>query len=72
MLNIGTLSAGTNYTVTISGTNTFAITAKTITVSADASQSKVGSTDPTFAYTPSETLAGNSFTGAIAEQQERM
>jgi hypothetical protein len=43
--------SGTNYTVTISGTNTFAITAKAITVSADASQSKVyGSTDPTFAY----------------------
>jgi hypothetical protein len=66
--NIGTLSAGANYTVTIAGSNTFAITAKAITVSADAGQSKVyDAPDPTFTYTPSEALAaGNSFTGAIA------
>ena len=45
--NLGTLSAGTNYSLSLVGTNTFAITARPITVSADAGQSKVyGAADP--------------------------
>ncbi|WP_316837546.1 MBG domain-containing protein [Pedobacter nutrimenti] len=67
-INQGTLSAGSNYTITFVPNN-FAITAKTITVTATAGQSKVyGSTDPTFAYSitsggPLQT--GDSFTGTL-------
>src|SRR4029078_6116094 len=66
---IGTLSAGTNYTVTINpaNTNKFSITAKAITVTPDALSKVYGASDPTFTYTPSESLAaGNSFSGALS------
>src|SRR5690606_26168477 len=47
----GTLDAGDNYTITYTGED-FAITAKTLTVTADADQSKVyGSADPELTYT---------------------
>ncbi|WP_177195228.1 MBG domain-containing protein [Parapedobacter indicus] len=46
----GTLSAGANYTIAYTGAN-FAITAKTLTVTADADQSKVyGSADPALTF----------------------
>lgn len=47
---------------------TINVNKKSITVSANAGQSKVyGGTDPTFAYTPSEALAGgNNWSGALA------
>jgi gliding motility-associated-like protein len=67
-INQGNLSAGTNYTITFVPNN-FAITAKPITVTATAGQSKVyGSADPAYAYTittggPLQT--GDSFTGAL-------
>ena len=72
--NIGDLSAGDNYSVTINGTSTFAITPKAITVSADADQKKVyGAADPTsFAYTSLPSVGSSlangetiSFAGAL-------
>lgn len=64
---IGSLSAGPNYTVTLIGSNNFAITAKAITVAADASQKKVyGTADPIFTYSVSPSLVGNdTFSGAL-------
>jgi len=66
-INAGTLDAGTNYTISFVS-NDFSITAKTITVTADAGKTKVyGSADPVFTYTVSETLAApNNFTGALS------
>ncbi|MGL3001614.1 MBG domain-containing protein, partial [Flavobacterium sp. RSSB_23] len=62
----GSLSAGSNYVITYVSKD-FTITAKPITVTADASQTKVyGTTDPVFAYTVSPSLvSGDSFTGAL-------
>ena len=66
-INAGTLDAGTNYTISFAG-NDFSITAKPVTVTADASKTKVyGSADPALTYTVSETLAsGNNFIGALS------
>jgi hypothetical protein len=66
-LNAGTLDAGSNYTISFVSNN-FTITAKPITVTADAGKTKVyGSADPVFTYTVSETLAsGNNFAGALS------
>ncbi|WP_180909165.1 MBG domain-containing protein, partial [Flavobacterium salmonis] len=63
----GSLSAGSNYTITYVSKD-FTITAKPITVTANASQTKVyGTTDPVFAYTVSPSLvSGDSFTGALS------
>jgi len=65
-INKGTLDAGTNYSITYVSKN-FDITAKAITVTADASQTKVyGTTDPTFTYTVSPALVGaDAFTGSL-------
>ena len=65
-INQGSLSAGSKYLVTFVGAN-FTITAKPITVTADASQAKVyGENDPTFTYTVSPALvSGDSFTGSL-------
>ncbi|MGL2994952.1 MBG domain-containing protein [Flavobacterium sp. TSSA_36] len=62
----GNLSAGSNYNITYVSKD-FTITAKPITVTADASQTKVyGTTDPIFAYTVSPSLVnGDSFTGTL-------
>jgi hypothetical protein len=62
----GSLSAGTNYNITYVAKD-FAITAKPITVTADAAQTKVyGTVDPTFTYTVSPSLvSGDSFTGSL-------
>ncbi|MDP4239248.1 MAG: MBG domain-containing protein [Bacteroidota bacterium] len=64
----GTLSAGDNYVLTLGGSNTFAITARPVTITPDAGQSKVyGTADPTFTYTASEALqAGDSYSGALS------
>ncbi|MEN9907616.1 MAG: hypothetical protein RLZZ540_757, partial [Bacteroidota bacterium] len=67
------LNAGANYSVTLTGSNTFAINKRAITVSADAGQSKIyGSVNPTYTYTSSPTvgtLLANghsiSFTGSL-------
>ncbi|WP_159434575.1 MBG domain-containing protein, partial [Flavobacterium flevense] len=62
----GTLSAGSNYTISYASTD-FAITAKPITVTADASQTKVyGTANPVYTYTVSPALvSGDTFTGAL-------
>jgi hypothetical protein len=62
----GTLTSGSNYTITFVGNN-FAITAKPVTVSVTAGQSKVyGATDPTFAYTSTGLNVGDLFTGSLS------
>ncbi|MGM0945385.1 MAG: MBG domain-containing protein [Bacteroidota bacterium] len=49
-INQGSLDAGDNYTINYTGAD-FAITKKTLTITADANQSKVyGDSDPTFTY----------------------
>ncbi|RVT79581.1 hypothetical protein EOD40_00265 [Flavobacterium sufflavum] len=65
-INQGSLSAGSNYTISYVSKD-FAITAKPITVTATASQTKVyGTTDPVFAYSVSPALVGSdTFTGAL-------
>ncbi|PJJ06974.1 SprB-like repeat protein [Flavobacterium sp. 1] len=65
-INQGSLSAGSNYTISYAGAN-FTITAKPITVTATPSQTKVyGTTDPVFAYTVSPSLIGSdAFTGTL-------
>jgi hypothetical protein len=63
---LGTLSAGANYSITLDGTNTFAITAKKITITPAAGQAKVfGSPDPVFTYTNDAGLALSDFTGML-------
>ena len=62
---LGTLSAGSNYSLSLAD-ETFEITAKPITVTPDAGQSKVyGATDPTFTYTNTALIVGDSFTGNL-------
>ena len=62
---LGDLSAGTNYTLSIVGSpSTFAITAKPLTVTPTAGQSKVyGSANPVYDYSLSETVP---VTGALS------
>ncbi|RPI91399.1 MAG: VCBS repeat-containing protein [Chloroflexi bacterium] len=65
-ITLGTLSAGSNYTITFVSAD-FTITAKGITVTADSGQSKVfGSADPVFVYASSE--SGVTFTGALSRE----
>jgi YDG domain/MBG domain (YGX type)/Secretion system C-terminal sorting domain/The GLUG motif len=63
----GTLTAGSNYNISFVADN-FSITAKPITVTADASQSKVyGSADPTLTYGVSPALMGGDvFNGTLS------
>jgi hypothetical protein len=65
-INQGSLSAGSKYLITYVSAN-FSITPKPITVTADASQTKIyGATDPVFAYSISPSLeSGDTFTGAL-------
>ena len=64
---LGTLSAGSNYTLVIVGSpSTFAITKKTITITPNAAQSKTfGAADPTYTYTNSEWADNTNFTGVL-------
>jgi large repetitive protein len=64
-INLGTLSAGSNYNLTLRGDEvTFAITPKSVTVTPDSGQSKVfGDDDPVLTYALSEDI---SVTGALA------
>ena len=66
-INAGTLSAGNKYLMTFVAKD-FAITAKPITVTADASQTKVyGTTNPIYTYTVAPSLvSGDSFTGTLS------
>ena len=65
-INVGTLSAGTNYTTTFVADN-YGITAKPITVTANAGQTKIsGTSDPVFTYSVSPSLiTGDAFTGTL-------
>ncbi len=63
---LGSLTAGSNYTLSLGGTNTFAITAKQVTITPLAGQSKVyGTADPVFTFSNNGGLAGDAFTGAL-------
>ncbi len=63
-INQGTLSAGSNYSISFVGAD-FTITAKQITVTANPGQSKpAGAADPVFTYTSSD--PGVSFIGALS------
>ncbi|WP_040302739.1 T9SS C-terminal target domain-containing protein [Algoriphagus machipongonensis] len=68
-INLGTLSAGANYTITYTGTN-FTITPRTLSITANPNQAKVyGSADPVFAYTASNFGNGDNMsilTGALS------
>jgi hypothetical protein len=59
----GTLSAGTNYSISFVSAN-LTITAKPITVTADAKSKVYGDSDPTFTYVSSD--LGASFSGALS------
>jgi len=63
----GSLSAGSNYALSYAGDN-FTITSKAISVTANASQSKVyGAVEPILTYSVSPSLVtGDSFTGTLA------
>ncbi len=65
-IGIGTLTAGSNYSITFVSDN-FSITAKPLTITADAGQSKTyGASDPTYNYTLTGTLVGmDALTGAL-------
>jgi len=62
----GTLSAGTNYTLTFAGAN-LAITARPVTVAADAKSKMYGDPDPALTYQISSgsLAAGDNFSGAL-------
>ncbi|MBI1341739.1 MAG: S8 family serine peptidase [Terrimonas sp.] len=67
---LGNLSAGDNYTLSLSTTApvaSFAITARPVTITPSPNQSKVyGDNDPVFTYTSSEPLqTGDNFSGAL-------
>ncbi|MBI2778096.1 MAG: S8 family serine peptidase, partial [Chloroflexi bacterium] len=71
VIGLGTLSAGSNYTLILAASPvTFAITAKSVTITPNSGQSKVyGSADPTLTYSFSA-LGGSDtssvFTGALS------
>ena len=66
-ITIGTLSAGSNYSITFVPA-TFNVTAKPITVTADAKSKVYGQADPTltFTYTPNDPPI--TFTGALSRE----
>jgi hypothetical protein len=65
-INQGTLTAGSNYSMTFNGDN-FSITPYGVTVTANAGQTKVyGSSDPTFTYQSTGLLGGDSFSGTLS------
>lgn len=67
-INLGTLSAGTNYTLMFTSSD-FSITPKSIAVFAETKSKNYGDADPTLTYTTSTSLAnGNFFTGVLDRQ----
>ena len=68
-LNVGTLSLGDNYSLSLAEGAIFAITPRSISVTPTADQSKVyGSTDPIFSYTSSELVGADTFSGALSRE----
>ena len=67
-INIGTLNAGTNYTLLFTSSD-FSITPKSIAVFAEAKSKNYGDADPELTYTTSTSLAnGNTFAGVLSRQ----
>ncbi|MDZ7606895.1 MAG: MBG domain-containing protein [Cyclobacteriaceae bacterium] len=67
---IGDLSAGSNYTTTLSGGGIFTITPASLTVTVVPGQSKVYSEDdPILEYTSIGLVGEDSFTGALSREQ---
>jgi hypothetical protein len=65
-INQGSLSAGSKYLITYAGAS-FSITAKPITVTADAKTKVYGATDPSLTYSVSPSLVGTDvFTGTLS------
>jgi len=63
---LGTLTAGSNYSLSLDS-ETFEITQKSVTVTPDASQSKVfGSSDPTLTYTSTPLAFSDTFSGSLS------
>ncbi|WP_162344410.1 MBG domain-containing protein [Pontibacter fetidus] len=66
-VNLGDLSLGDNYSLSLVTGTTFGITPKAITVTPVASQSKIyGNNDPVFSYTNTDLVGSDAFTGALA------
>src|SRR5439155_1544907 len=67
-ITLGTLSAGTNYSLSLAAAPvTFTITSKPVVLTPSAGQSKVyGASDPTLTFANDGGLAAGSFTGALA------
>jgi hypothetical protein len=63
-INKGTLSAGSNYTVTFNGAD-LTITTKTVTVTADAKTKVYDSADPALTYTQVGLKTGDTLTGSL-------
>ena len=64
-IRLGSLSAGTNYTISYTGNN-LTIGQKTINITADAKTKTYGDADPALTYTADALASGDSFTGAIS------
>ncbi len=65
-INQGTLVLNSNYAISYAGNN-LTVTAKAITVAAEAKSKVYGSADPVFTYTISPALvAGDAFTGSLS------
>ncbi len=70
-INLGNLSAGSNYVLSLPETPVnFAITARLITVTADAKSKTYGEADPDLTYqvTSGSLLQGDSFSGALSRE----
>jgi len=63
-INQGTVSAGSNYTISYVSAD-LTVTAKTLTVTADAKSKVYGSNDPIFTYATSGLKSGDSLTGSL-------
>jgi hypothetical protein len=63
-INQGTVSAGSNYTITFVPAN-LTITAKTLTITAEAKSKVYGSVDPALTYTQTGLKTGDSITGSL-------
>ena len=63
-INQGTLSAGSNYTITYNGAD-LTITTKTVTVTADAKTKVYDSADPALTYTQVGLKTGDTLTGSL-------
>ncbi|MEO6406030.1 MAG: MBG domain-containing protein [Ferruginibacter sp.] len=67
--NLGTLSAGANYTLQLGGSTQFSILPRQVTITPGAGQSKVyGDADPVFSFSNNGGLPSSAFTGRLGRQ----